>query len=72
MHIPGFEQQSLSFNDETRTVYRTGSGPAVIVMSEMPGITPQVADFARKVAEDGFTVFMPQLFGQPVTCSLSC
>ena len=66
MHIPGFEQQALSFNDETRTVYRAGSGPAVIVMSEMPGITPQVAGFARKVAEDGFTVFMPQLFGQPL------
>jgi dienelactone hydrolase len=66
MQIPGFEHQALLFNDETRAVYRAGSGPAVIVMSEMPGITPQVAAFGRKVAEDGFTVFMPQLFGQPL------
>ena len=36
----------------TRAVYRTGSGPAVIVISELPGITPEVADFARKVAAD--------------------
>ena len=34
----------------TRTVYRTGSGPAVIVISEIPGITPNVAGFARMVA----------------------
>jgi dienelactone hydrolase len=66
MQIPGFDQQSLVFNAETRTVYRTGSGPAVIVMSEMPGITPQVAKFAMTVAASGFTVFMPQLFGQPL------
>jgi dienelactone hydrolase len=66
MQIPGFDQQSLVFNDETRTVYRAGSGPAVIVMSEMPGITPQVAKFGRTVAASGFTVFMPQLFGRPL------
>jgi dienelactone hydrolase len=66
MQIPGFERHALLFNDETRDVYRAGSGPAVIVMSEMPGITPQVADFGRRVADDGFTVFMPQLFGQPL------
>ena len=40
-----------------------GSGPAVIVMSEMPGITPNVAGFARLVAEAGFTAVMPHLFG---------
>jgi dienelactone hydrolase len=52
------------FNQQTRTVYRAGVGPAVIVMSEMPGITPQVAQFARTVVAQGFTVFMPLLFGQ--------
>jgi dienelactone hydrolase len=66
MQIPGFDRQSLLFNNETRAVYRSGSGPAVIVMSEMPGITPQVARFGRTVVDDGFSVFMPQLFGQPL------
>jgi dienelactone hydrolase len=39
-------------------------------MSEIPGITPQVARFARYVAEAGFSVYMPELFGEtmrPVT-----
>jgi dienelactone hydrolase len=41
-----------------------GAGPAVIVMTEMPGISPQVARFARWVRDAGFTVYMPSLFGR--------
>jgi dienelactone hydrolase len=46
-------------------VFRRGAGPAVVVMSEMPGITPAVVAFAARVADAGFTVFMPDLFGTP-------
>ncbi len=46
-------------------LYRKGTGPAVLVVSEIPGITPQVADFARRVAAAGFTAAMPVLFGVP-------
>lgn len=42
----------------------SGRGPAVIVMTEMPGISPHVARFARWVREAGFTVYMPSLFGR--------
>lgn len=65
--VPGFERLSLALEGTpARTVYRRGSGRAVIVMAEIPGITPTVAGFARRVAEDGFTVWMPQLFGTPM------
>jgi dienelactone hydrolase len=47
----------------TKRVYRKGEGPPVIVIHEMPGITPLVARFGRRVADHGFTVFMPSLFG---------
>lgn len=47
----------------THDVLRKGSGPAVVVMAEVPGITPKVAAFARRVAERGMTVYMPDLFG---------
>ncbi|QKG72624.1 dienelactone hydrolase family protein [Erythrobacter mangrovi] len=50
--------------DVTRTVYRAGEGPAVIVLHEMPGISPHVARFARWVRDAGFTVWMPSLFGR--------
>ena len=48
-----------------KRVYRQGTGPAVLVISEIPGITPQVADFGRRVSAAGFSVAMPVLFGTP-------
>jgi dienelactone hydrolase len=60
----GFRVSAFSYNGKSRTVYRAGAGPGVVVMSEIPGITPQVVRFARFVADAGFSVYMPHLFGQ--------
>ncbi|HTQ14219.1 MAG TPA: dienelactone hydrolase family protein [Rhizomicrobium sp.] len=49
----------------TRKVWRRGSGPAVIVIHEMPGLHPLVIRFADRVAAAGMTVFLPSLFGEP-------
>jgi dienelactone hydrolase len=62
--LEGFEAGTFSAEGNERTVYRSGSGPAVVVISEMPGITPRVADFGRKVAAAGLTAVMPHLFGE--------
>jgi dienelactone hydrolase len=62
--LSDFDRSSFVHAGETRTVYRAGSGPAVIVMSEIPGITPDVAGFAGKVAAAGLTAVMPHLFGE--------
>jgi len=59
-----FDKQSLTFIGKTKNVYAAGSGPAVIVMSEMPGIYQLVADFVRTVRDEGFTVWMPDMFGK--------
>ncbi len=63
--LDGFDEGTRSYRGTTRTVYRRGEGPAVLVMHEIPGITPQVAGFARAVADAGFRVELPQLFGTP-------
>ena len=60
-----FEKEQFSSGGITHDIYRRGSGPAVIVCSEVPGITPKVADFARKVSDLGLTAVMPHLFGTP-------
>jgi len=65
VQLDGFSVSAMTFDGETRDVYRRGSGPGVIVMHEVPGITPTVARFARMVADAGFTVFAPTLFGTP-------
>ncbi len=63
--LDDFQRRDVTLEGETRLVFVAGAGPAVIVMSEMPGISPHVARFARFVRDAGFTVFMPQLFGDP-------
>jgi dienelactone hydrolase len=60
----GFEVTSRTHLGQTREVFRAGTGPAVIIMSEIPGITPQIAQFGRRVAAAGFSVYMPYLFGE--------
>ena len=63
--LSDFERTTFTARSKTRTVFRIGSGPAVIVMAEIPGITPKVADFARRVAGIGCTAVVPHLFGEP-------
>lgn len=59
-----FEPRSITLDGITKVVHVTGTGPAVIVMTEMPGISPHVARFSRWVRDAGFTVYMPSLFGR--------
>jgi len=63
--LDGYTETTFTFEGKTRTVFRRGEGPAVLVISEIPGITPLVADFGRRIAEAGFTAVLPSLFGTP-------
>ncbi|MEZ4451768.1 MAG: dienelactone hydrolase family protein [Nannocystaceae bacterium] len=63
--LEDFDARELTFLGKTKRVFVAGEGPAVIVMTEMPGISPHVARFARFVRDAGFTVWMPNLFGDP-------
>jgi dienelactone hydrolase len=63
--LDAFTETDFTHNGTTRTVYRAGTGPGIVVMSEMPGITPNVAAFAQRLVDAGFTVAMPQMFGAP-------
>jgi dienelactone hydrolase len=62
--LDDFEPRVISLLGREKRVHVAGQGPAVIVMTEMPGISPQVARFARWVHDAGFTVYMPSLFGR--------
>jgi dienelactone hydrolase len=52
-------------NGVSHPTYRKGVGPGVIVIHEIPGLTPQVIEFADEVVAHGNTVVMPHLFGTP-------
>jgi dienelactone hydrolase len=64
--LDGFSNHKVTINGSMKTVLRIGNtGPSVIVVHELPGITPPVADFARYVAQKGFQVSLPSLTGTP-------
>src|SRR3954469_12517516 len=63
--LEGFATTQFTFDSKTRDVFRSGSGPAVVVIAEIPGITPKVVEFARRVEALGCTVALPHLFGTP-------
>src|SRR5215468_8815799 len=62
--LQDFSSRVITLDGITKKVWVAGKGPAVIVMAEMPGISPHVARFARWVRDAGFTVYMPSLFGR--------
>jgi dienelactone hydrolase len=62
--LEDFDTRAVTLDGVTKIVRVAGAGPAVIVMAEMPGISPHVARFSRWVRDAGFTVYMPSLFGR--------
>ncbi len=64
MSIPGWDHSVFTHDGVTHATYRKGSGPAVVVVHEIPGITPKVLEFAERVVAQGFTVVMPLLVGE--------
>ncbi|MBK6516034.1 MAG: dienelactone hydrolase family protein [Polyangiaceae bacterium] len=62
--VAGWDKGTFSFEGFTHDTYRRGKGPGVVVMHEMPGLTPNVAAFGNRVVDAGFTVVMPHLFGE--------
>ena len=63
--LDGWERSEFSAAGMTHDTYRRGSGPGVVVIHEIPGITPLVTKFANEVVDRGFTVVMPDLLGTP-------
>ena len=62
--LAGWQRGEFSAAGITHDTYRRGAGPGVVVIHEIPCITPKVAEFANEVVARGFTVVMPELFGQ--------
>ena len=60
----GWKRGSHTHGGVSHSTYRQGSGPGVIVIHEVPGITPAVAAFGQEVVDAGYTVVLPSLFGK--------
>ncbi|SDC08952.1 Dienelactone hydrolase [Raineyella antarctica] len=62
---PEFGAFDFTHDRRTHEVFRGGTGPAVLVLHEIPGLHPGVVDFARRLIAAGYTVYLPSLFGRP-------
>ena len=49
----------------TYDCFEKGSGPGVVLIPELPGITPEVLGLAEHLVDAGFTVVVPSPFGEP-------
>ncbi len=58
-----FTRRQLVLDGVSKTVYVSGNGPAVVLLPEMPGISPDLIRLARWIRDAGLTVYLPSLFG---------
>ena len=63
--LTDFEHEVFESDGFSHSVFRKGHGPAVLVIAELPGITPHVLGFAERIVTLGCTAIVPQLFGTP-------
>ena len=62
--LDSWTRGSHTYDGTTHPTWRKGTGPGVVVVHEIPGITDAVVAFAEEVVAAGHTVVMPQLFGE--------
>jgi dienelactone hydrolase len=63
--LTGWSVSPFTGGGYTHDVYRRGEGPGVVLIPEMPGIHPGVLALGNHLADNGFTVAIPSLFGEP-------
>jgi dienelactone hydrolase len=63
--VPGFDRTTFAHDGREHEVYQAGSGPAVIVIHEIPGLHPGMISFGRRLVDAGYRVYLPSLFGRP-------
>jgi dienelactone hydrolase len=62
--LAGYERLPFTHGGRTHDVYRAGSGPAVVLIHEIPGIHPGVLELSDRLRGRGYTTYLPSLFGR--------
>ncbi|GAB3831037.1 dienelactone hydrolase family protein [Kribbella italica] len=63
--LAGWRKAPFTGGGLTYDCYEKGSGPGVVLIPEIPGITPEVLGLAQHLVDEGFTVVVPSPFGTP-------
>lgn len=67
MQAHGFSQFDFAFDHIEKPVFKLGDDhqPAILIMLELPGMTRQTTEFAKRLHCEGYCIYLPLLFGQP-------
>ncbi|MCB1179148.1 MAG: dienelactone hydrolase family protein [Leptospiraceae bacterium] len=60
-----FLEFEFSHKNISHKVFKKGNGPGIIIIHELPGMVKECVNFARNLEKEGFTVYLPLLFGEP-------
>ncbi|MES2664131.1 MAG: dienelactone hydrolase family protein [Pseudomonadota bacterium] len=62
-----FSEFEFSLNEINHRVLKKGDGaqPAVLIIQELPGVTKETLALADRLHQDGFTIYLPLLLGEP-------
>ena len=63
--LSGWSAAPFTGGGLTHDVYHKGTGPGVVLIPEIPGIHPGVLGLGNHLVDNGFTVAIPSLFGEP-------
>ncbi|MCK2242522.1 MULTISPECIES: dienelactone hydrolase family protein [unclassified Crossiella] len=63
--LTGWRRAPFTAAGSTYDCFEKGSGPGVVVLPEIPGMTPSVLGFADHLVDNGFTVLIVSAFGTP-------
>jgi len=63
--LEGWVKSRFTSGAITHDVYEKGEGPGVVLIPELPGLTPEVLGLAQHLVTSGFTVCVPSPFGTP-------
>jgi dienelactone hydrolase len=63
--LDGWTESAFEADGIRHPVFEKGGGPGVVLVPEVPGMTPEVLGLAQHLVDSGFTVVVPSPFGTP-------
>jgi dienelactone hydrolase len=63
--LTGWARAPFTGGGLTYDCYEKGKGPGVVLIPEVPGMTPEVLGLGDHLVDEGFTVVIPSPFGVP-------
>ena len=65
MILENYSNFTFKHLNTQHVVYKTGKGPGILLMHELPGMTKECIQLGNLLAKEGFTIYIPLMFGKP-------